>query len=232
MTEIEAGHFANHQVVAGADVHRADEIRRMMQLKEHLAAAHPHAPDGTWLDIGCGTGSLLALARDEFGIKGEGVELSADRRAMAKKVTGMNIYSDPLESLKLPAESFAAVTLVNVFSHLTSPRATLAEIRRVLVPGGVVLLVTGEIGLGVRKDTCSPGSGGSPLFSRTAHDRAVLLGSWFRADIQAGCLATVVDVHARSVQDAGPVKAAQCRKAVLSLYAGSSPSDPVVHVED
>lgn len=151
MTEIEAGHFAGTRVVTGAKVHRGDENRRLGQFRRYIEQVRNAAPKGKWLEIGCGTGSLISMARSEFGIDASGIELSADRRQAARKLTGATIYGEPLEHLHLTEGSFAAVMLVTVFSHLTSPAETLTEIRRILRPGGILLLVTGEIGPGVRK---------------------------------------------------------------------------------
>ena len=151
MTEIEVGHFAGTRVVTGAKVHRGDERRRLGQFRRYIEKVRRLALEGKWLEIGCGTGSLITMARSEFGIDASGIELSRDRRELARKVTGATIYGEPLEDLRLPAASFAGVMLITVFSHLTSPSETFSEIRRVLRPGGILLLVTGEIGPGVHR---------------------------------------------------------------------------------
>jgi hypothetical protein len=52
--------------------------------------------------------------------------------------------------LHIAGASYAAVFMVNVFSHLVSPSATFAEIHRVLMPKGLALIWTSEIGSGVR----------------------------------------------------------------------------------
>jgi SAM-dependent methyltransferase len=121
-----------------------------LELESYVALAHRFAPAGKWMDIGCGTGTLLTLARTR-GIDAEGIELTRERRDVALRETGARIYGAPLEALDLPAQSFAAVILINVFSHLTSPTETLRQIRRVLVPDGIVLLRTGEIGPNVQR---------------------------------------------------------------------------------
>ena len=51
-----------------------------------------------------------------------------------------------LEELDLPAASFDVITLYDSIEHLTAPLATLAEVRRLLGPGGIVHLVTPNVG--------------------------------------------------------------------------------------
>jgi SAM-dependent methyltransferase len=102
------------------------------------------------MDMGCGTGMLIHLA-GKRGIAAEGIELTPSRATLARQLSQATIYETPVEDLKFPDQSFAAVIAINVFSHLRKPSETLAEIRRILAPGGVLMLVTGEIGAGLRK---------------------------------------------------------------------------------
>jgi SAM-dependent methyltransferase len=150
MTEMESSHFAGGLVTSGAEVHLAQERQSRLALENYAAVAHRFAPAGKWMDIGCGTGTFMTLVRAR-GIDAEGIELTRERREIALRQTGGPIHGAPLEALDLPPRSFAAVTLLNVFSHLTSPTETLTHIRRVLVPDGVILLRTGEIGPNVLK---------------------------------------------------------------------------------
>jgi SAM-dependent methyltransferase len=108
------------------------------------------APPGKWLDIGCGTGVLIAAAV-EFGVEIEGIEPMSGRRKLAEKLTGAIIHGRQLELMDFAPGSFAAVTLTDVFSHLSSPADTLSHIHHILQPGGILLLYTSEIGPGVAK---------------------------------------------------------------------------------
>jgi 2-polyprenyl-3-methyl-5-hydroxy-6-metoxy-1,4-benzoquinol methylase len=150
ITEMESSHFAGSLVTSRAEVHLAQERQIRLALESYVALAHRFAPAGKWLDIGCGTGTFMTLVRAR-GIESEGIELTRERRDVALRETGGPVYDQPLEDLDLPPSSFAAVTLINVFSHLTSPTETLTCIRRVLMPDGIILLRTGEIGPNVRK---------------------------------------------------------------------------------
>ena len=63
----------------------------------------------------------------------------------------MVVHGEPVEDVHFPDSSFDVISLINVFSHLTSPTATLAELRRILKPGGVLVMATGEMTAGVAK---------------------------------------------------------------------------------
>jgi SAM-dependent methyltransferase len=150
MAEMEAGRYAGHLVTSEAELHLAQERQRRSALESYVAIAQHFAPPGKWLDIGCGTGTFMTLIRAR-GIEAEGIELTRERRDVALRETGGPVHGAPLEALDLPPKSFAAVTLIYVFPHLTSPTQTLSHIRRVLVPDGIILLHTGEVGPNVRK---------------------------------------------------------------------------------
>jgi SAM-dependent methyltransferase len=144
------GCFGIHQHVGNAELHRASELRSKRKFQHFVELAQKFAPPGKWLDIGCGTGTLIAAAQ-ESNIGIEGIELTPDRMELAQKVTGAVIYDSPIEELNLTPNSFAVVTLTDVFSHLISPARTFSYIHRVLQTGGILLLYTSEIGAGVAK---------------------------------------------------------------------------------
>lgn len=175
MTEFEEGHYGSGQVVAasGQDWMRGERVRQR-ELAGYVEVAQRFAPAGPWLDMGCGAGMLIAAAR-ERQIEADGIEPTPDRRAIAQQLTGAKIYDKPVEDLELPADHYAAITLIDVFSHLISPTQTLREMRRILLPGGVVLLHTTEIGSGVHKE----------------HHRSWLLGDhlYFLGDTTIECYA-------------------------------------------
>lgn len=96
---------------------------------------------GPVLDLGCGRGELLLLLR-EAGVEATGVE-NDTALAEAARRRGLEIIEDgALETLKgQESESRGAVTAIHLFEHLqpTELAATLAEARRVLRPGGVLI---------------------------------------------------------------------------------------------
>ena len=163
MTEIEKGHFATNEKVLDAGRQLASEGATHNRFAAYVEVAARHAPKGKWLDVGCGSGTLMTIAA-ERGYETEGIELTADRRKAAERVTRSIVYGQTIEDVNFDDDSFDVISMINVFSHLTGPAATLCEIARILKPGGVLLLVTAEFGNGVRKHHLYRWSLGDHLF--------------------------------------------------------------------
>ncbi|MFL5334502.1 MAG: class I SAM-dependent methyltransferase [Geminicoccaceae bacterium] len=142
--------FGKQGHVLEASRHLAGETIRRKEFQHYVDLAHAHAPAGPWLDLGCGTGVLMQCA-EAAGQAIEGIELTPDRREATARLVKGHIYDQPLESLALPSASYAAMFMINVFSHLVQPSIVFAEIHRLLVPGGVLVMRTSEIGTGVRR---------------------------------------------------------------------------------
>lgn len=153
-TETKGNYLAN-QKSAHLKVCKEAELSRRKKFQLFCKLVQKSAPPGKWLDIGCGAGTLIEVAK-ELGIDIEGVEPMLDRRELASRLTGAVIHDRQIELLDIAPASFAAVTLTYVFSHLFSPMAALSNIHRILQPGGILLLYTSEIGAGVvKRHNCS-----------------------------------------------------------------------------
>lgn len=150
MEEMKECRYRKGEHVCSADLHMKSETIHRVKFTKLVELIDKFAGEGKWLDIGCGTGMLMAEAQ-KANKEVEGIELTPDRRKLAKETTGAEIYDRPIELLNLPPESYAVVTLRNVFSHLTSPSGTFSHVHRVLCNNGIMMLYTGEVGLGVRK---------------------------------------------------------------------------------
>jgi SAM-dependent methyltransferase len=90
------------------------------------------------LDAGCGSGrNMLELAR--YG-EVAGVELSATSAALAReRGVGVIVEGSVLE-MPFAADSFDLAVCLDVIEHLEDDRAALRELRRVLAPGGALLV--------------------------------------------------------------------------------------------
>ncbi len=150
MTEMEAGHYAGSLRILDAQSQIVAERVMTERFQRYVDLASRHHEAGHWLDIGCGAGLLIALAQ-QAGFTAEGIELNADRRAAAAEQTGSTIHGLPVETIGYPDDTFDVISMINVFSHLTSPAETLTELRRILKPGGVLVMATGEMTDGVEK---------------------------------------------------------------------------------
>lgn len=97
-------------------------------------------PAGAVLDAGCGTGGLLSrLATMGRPLVGLDFNPEAARRAAAK--SGARTVAGDANRLPFADNAFAALTSCDVLCHrAVDPAAALAEFRRVLVPGGTLVL--------------------------------------------------------------------------------------------
>jgi len=90
------------------------------------------------LDIGCGTGGNLESI-SKFG-KAEGVDISSEAVDFCRARGFNNVREGAAETLPYASESFDLVTGLDVVEHLDDDVAGLREMRRVLRPGGRMLL--------------------------------------------------------------------------------------------
>ena len=92
------------------------------------------------LELGCSQGQLLDAVKEDKRIIATGIDLDTAALERARN-RGHNVFEGTLESLKFPAGSFDAIVAVHVIEHLHSPLNTLAEMNRILSPGGVLFSI-------------------------------------------------------------------------------------------
>ena len=90
------------------------------------------------LDVGCGTGANL-LMLSQYG-DAEGVDISQDALAFCRERGLANVKLGAGEKLPYEDATFDLVTALDVVEHMDDDLAGLREMRRVLRPGGRVLL--------------------------------------------------------------------------------------------
>jgi SAM-dependent methyltransferase len=90
------------------------------------------------LDVGCGTGANLVRLSD-FG-DAEGVDISPDALEFCRERGLNHVKLGAAETLPYKDQEFDLVTAFDVVEHMDDDVAGLREMRRVLRPGGRVLL--------------------------------------------------------------------------------------------
>lgn len=122
-----------------------EERGRRIAAAATLKSLRKFKKKGRLLDIGCATGFLLDEARKE-GWEVYGVELSKWAVSFAKEKFGINtIFNGILKKANYPDNYFDAVVMKDAIEHLTDPRGTLTEIRRILKPDGMLCINTPDI---------------------------------------------------------------------------------------
>lgn len=95
---------------------------------------------GRLLDVGAGSGWLVAHM-NSLGWQAEGLDF--DVRAIAgARGRGLVMHAGGLGEQGFAAASFAAVTMSHCIEHVHDPVAWLAEVNRVLAPGGRLVIAT------------------------------------------------------------------------------------------
>jgi SAM-dependent methyltransferase len=100
---------------------------------------HLSPKPGKLLDLGCATG-LFMKGMEERGWQVTGVEINDYAADYARCTFGLDVKTGTLEQVAFDDMMFDVVTLWGVFEHVMDPKATLAEIGRILKPGGLVAM--------------------------------------------------------------------------------------------
>lgn len=102
------------------------------EVMKHLAA-------GRILDVGCAVGYFLTefFSSEQWSVYG--VELSSQMASIASS-RGIKTISGELRRARYEDSSFDAVTILDAFYYFVDPYAELAEIKRILKSGGVLVI--------------------------------------------------------------------------------------------
>lgn len=107
--------------------------------RRQLGAIRKFKAEGRLLDIGCNIGMFLNEAA-KAGYAVTGVELNSECAEYARKSSGLEVYSDYLEEIAFQTESFDVVTMYDVLEHIPDMASMLAEVKRILKPGGLLVI--------------------------------------------------------------------------------------------
>ena len=162
------------------------------------------------LDVGCGNGAFVAAAH-RAGYAAEGHDLAPKVAAAASARWSLPVHTGPLADLDA-ADAFDVVTLWDTLEHAVAPRALLADVARLLRPGGaVVLLSPHSAGLSARLRR-------GRWWAFGPHDHLVL----FSGDALASALrdaGLVVDVNTtRQLSPPYPPEDADPRRPLMRLH--------------
>ena len=97
--------------------------------------------DRTLLDVGCGPGLFLSLAREQ-GWKVEGVELSRKQAERATQEFGVDVACADFVTADLARQRYDVITMWDFLEHVPKPEAVLDRARSLLAPGGYLLVFT------------------------------------------------------------------------------------------
>ncbi len=131
-----------------------ESLRRWQRLLSMMVQLHPgrraaldfsvmYLPshrNGQLLDIGCGNGEALQNMAD-LGWQVRGVDFDPIAVQIAQK-KGLEVRLGKLAAQDYPSAFFDAITMSHVIEHVHDPLSLLGECRRILKPGGRLVVVT------------------------------------------------------------------------------------------
>jgi 2-polyprenyl-3-methyl-5-hydroxy-6-metoxy-1,4-benzoquinol methylase len=136
-TEYESNPYFSYDVqqVGTLETTRVKNYCRALDYLESATAAR------RLLDVGCGSGSFLALAQKR-GWEPHGVEMSPGLSASCERNLGTQVTTGRFEDAKLPVGSFDVVTMWDVIEHVIDPGFCIRKVKDLLRPGGVAVFCT------------------------------------------------------------------------------------------
>jgi len=141
-----AGYFAGSDEASGYDDYASLEVSLRHNFVRRLRALGAPRGGARLLDLGAAYGFAVDEAR-RLGWRAVGLEVSpaAARRATETIRTAVVAVGDA-KHIPFADDCFDVVTLWDVLEHLPAPHAAMAELARVLRPGGRLVLTTGDVG--------------------------------------------------------------------------------------
>jgi len=131
-------------VRVSSPIHRALE-RELRGAERFLEFVRPYLQPGERvLDIGCGDGALLRTLQ-QFGAVPTGVDLDPEGARFIEQTYRIPVVVAPFEQASFADGLFDAVVATHVIEHLFEPVEAMEKMRRLLKPGGLLLLETPSI---------------------------------------------------------------------------------------
>ncbi len=111
---------------------------RDLRFIDKLKIIQSYKEAGKLLDVGCGPGVFLEIARETYDCYG--VDTNPVHSQKAKNERGLKVFNGTLKEVKFEDEFFDVIVALNVLEHTFSPMQELIEINRTLKRGGILLL--------------------------------------------------------------------------------------------
>jgi SAM-dependent methyltransferase len=167
--ETDTDHTDTEALLALLDA--ADQMPSAVRLRERSYELLSPVPDSTIVDVGCGAGRAVAELA-ERGVHAVGVDPNPTMLAAARERWSAAEFREAgAEELPFADGSVSGYRADKVFHVLQEPARAVAEARRVLCPGGRIVLV------GQDWDAIMIDSDDATLTRTIVHARADLLGT-------------------------------------------------------
>ena len=130
--------------------HRSDARRRHEAERPWYRFAARLLPEdaaraGRWVDLGCGQGEFLELAAAARGLAGLGLDYWRSNARAGARLGRPALAADLNRALPFRDASLDGATLIEVVEHIVRAEDLLAELARVIRPGGWLVLTTPNV---------------------------------------------------------------------------------------
>ena len=131
-----SNNYISHTNRANSPINLVYKLVRSYSLKQKVKLIEQYSSGQSILDFGCGTGHFLKSCQ-KSGWKISGIEPDESARNVAQQITNINIDSQ-IDSFT--EHSVDVITAWHVIEHVPQLLSTLRHLRKILVPGGVMLV--------------------------------------------------------------------------------------------
>lgn len=136
------GKHAGSRELDSTGRYEASKVNEYLKILRDLFKKEELNKKSTWLDVGCGYGEfMIAVQSYSSGrIIVKGTEPNIHKRESAQK-RGVRVdYFD----LDTHEEKYDVLSLLNVYSHLPNPPQFFETLKKLLNPGGILIVQTGD----------------------------------------------------------------------------------------
>lgn len=130
-------YYRNKTNLTEEELYNSITTKRYISLLNRLES---YRKNGTILDIGCGVGHFLSVAR-KMKWETKGIEIADYAVEICKKFK-IDIEQSDLLKLDLKEGYYDIVTMFEVLEHLTNPRDYLVRVNNILRKGGILIITT------------------------------------------------------------------------------------------
>jgi 2-polyprenyl-3-methyl-5-hydroxy-6-metoxy-1,4-benzoquinol methylase len=134
--------------LAETSAHRSDDSRKRLPDRAWYAYARRVLPAadqaGRWVDMGCGQGEFLDLVAQD-GHAGMGLDFWASNASVVCEAGRPALAADLNKGLPFQDASLDGVTLIEVIEHIVRAEDLVAELSRVIRPGGWLVVTTPNV---------------------------------------------------------------------------------------
>ena len=131
---------SSHEETSGAQ-HLQQGAIKTATAQLRLQLLGPSGPTGRLVDMGCG-GGFFVRAAATGGWEAIGIEPSVEAARYAARAQQVRVVAGRLEATPFADARFDVITMFDVLEHVFCPSACLTEARRLLAPGGRLVIET------------------------------------------------------------------------------------------